>query len=417
MSSNGNSSQTPNMMTPEEAFKGVWEVLGIDRTKDRLTIKRAYAALAKKTHPEEDPEGFQKLHNAYKGALIYASIPAAQAVSSAPVATPEEKKEEQVAEDVGSDLSFADNKEVPEEKKEEPAEEDDGLDFSFVDKEELSMPRMIEDAIVSFKANNGIDSLTSLKRLQNGNRKRLTEILFSQYCNLAVASKDVSVWDIFFQEKIVQWYLPDEAFRRFLENAFREGDPNRAKLIELNRKYEESLPKSESAVEAVPDIPLFAPASAVTQAAPVNNIARQDKIHPVELAKLCNALCVISVLILIFEILGRGSASLSLLFLVIWVPITVYADIRAIRFKKGIHSEPKPKKTLTPERENKLKYLIGAISFYAMFVVAVIGSIGLYRLAGEDGLLVSVLAGSFFAILLLPPAVLCTLALIRKEDL
>lgn len=445
MSSNGNSSQTPNMMTPEEAFKGVWEVLGIDRTKDRLTIKRAYAALAKKTHPEEDPEGFQKLHNAYKGALIYASIPAAQAVPVAPVAPLEEKKEEPAAEDDGLDFSFADskessdttvdtaeekkeesadkdggldfsfadNKEASEEKKEEPADEDDGLDFSFVDKEELSMPRMIEDAIVSFKANNGIDSLTSLKRLQNGNRKRLTEILFSQYCNLAVTSKDVSVWDIFFQEKIVQWYLPDEAFRRFLENAFREGDPNRDKLIEMNRKYEESLPKSERAVEPVPDIPLFVPASDRKQAAPVNMNTGQDKIPPGQLAKICNALCFISAMLLIFEILGRGSSSLGLLFFVIWAPITVYANIRAIRYKKGI--KPKQRRPLTPEREEHLKCLIGAISFYVMFVMAIIGSIALYNLCEEDGLLIAVIVVSFFAILLLPPAVLFTLALIRKE--
>ena len=425
MSSNGNSSQTPNMMTPEEAFKGVWEVLGIDRTKDRLTIKRAYAALAKKTHPEEDPEGFQKLHNAYKGALIYASIqaaqgPAMQDAPASPVAPKEEKKEEPADKDDGLDFSFADNKEAStatvdtsEEKKEEPAEEDDGLDFSFVDKEELSMPRMIEDAIVSFKANNGIDSLTSLKRLQNGNRQRLTEILFSQYCNLAVTSKDVSVWDIFFQEKIVQWYLPDEAFRRFLENAFREGDPNRDKLIELNRKYEESLPKSERAVEAVPDIPLFVPASDRKQAAPVNMNTSQDKIPPGQLAKICNALCFISAMLLIFEILGNGSASLGLLFFVIWAPITVYANIRAIRFKKGI--KPKQRRPLTPEREEHLKYLIGAISFYVMFVMAIVGSIALYNLCEEDGLLIAVIVVSFFAILLLPPAVLFTLALIRKE--
>ena len=245
MSSNENSPLTPNMMNPEEAFKGVWDILGIDRTKDRLTIKKAYSALAKKTHPEEDPEGFQKLHNAYKGALIYASIPESKGSKEV---TSEEKKEEETFDFPDVSLTTDEEEKV----------EDDGLDFSFVDNDELSTPRMIEDAIVNFKANNGLDSVTSFKMLAEGNRKRLTEILFSQYCNLAVASKDVSVWDIFFQERLVQWYLPDEAFRRFLENTFREGDPNRDKLIALNTKYEESLPSPVPA-QPVSPAPAFAP--------------------------------------------------------------------------------------------------------------------------------------------------------------
>ena len=249
MSNNENSAQTPDMMTPEEAFKGVWPILGIDRTKDRLEIKRAYSALAKKTHPEEDPEGFKKLHDAYKGALVYASIPET-------VKEKTEEQEDELQEDPKDEEIF----EFPsaslindeEEKKEETADVPD-FDFSFVDDDELTAPRMVEDAIVRFKENNGINSLSALKAMPHGNRKRLTEILFSQYCNLAIVSKDVSTWDVFFQENIVQWYLPDEGFRRFLENSFREGDPNREKLMELNRKYEESLvPEPPKAAAAAP---------------------------------------------------------------------------------------------------------------------------------------------------------------------
>lgn len=46
-----------------------WSILGIERTGDAAAIKRAYAARLKNTRPDEDPEGFGRLHRAYKQAL------------------------------------------------------------------------------------------------------------------------------------------------------------------------------------------------------------------------------------------------------------------------------------------------------------------------------------------------------------
>ena len=50
----------------------LWTVLGLEATKDVSAIKRAYAERAKTCHPEEDPEGFMKLRQAYQAALAYA---------------------------------------------------------------------------------------------------------------------------------------------------------------------------------------------------------------------------------------------------------------------------------------------------------------------------------------------------------
>jgi len=46
-----------------------WKVLGIEATNDKLAIKEAYMNKLNIFHPEEDPEGFQNLRQAYESAL------------------------------------------------------------------------------------------------------------------------------------------------------------------------------------------------------------------------------------------------------------------------------------------------------------------------------------------------------------
>lgn len=43
-----------------------WEILGITPTDDKKTVKRAYAKLIKNHHPEDDPEGFQRVREAFE---------------------------------------------------------------------------------------------------------------------------------------------------------------------------------------------------------------------------------------------------------------------------------------------------------------------------------------------------------------
>lgn len=46
-----------------------WEILGIEPTSDKKTIKRVYAKLLKQYHPEENPEEFKQIQAAYQQCL------------------------------------------------------------------------------------------------------------------------------------------------------------------------------------------------------------------------------------------------------------------------------------------------------------------------------------------------------------
>ena len=70
-----------------------WEILGISPTTDLAAIRHAYAEKTRACHPEEDPEGFDKLHTAFQEATQYArrsrrAAPAAPQAEKRPAAAP-----------------------------------------------------------------------------------------------------------------------------------------------------------------------------------------------------------------------------------------------------------------------------------------------------------------------------------------
>ncbi len=53
-------------------MNGYWEILGLEPTRDSAAIRRAYAQKTRTCHPEDNPDGFLKLREAYQAAMDYA---------------------------------------------------------------------------------------------------------------------------------------------------------------------------------------------------------------------------------------------------------------------------------------------------------------------------------------------------------
>ena len=53
--------------------ENIYDILGIDKNADKKTIKQAYAKLVKQYHPEEQPEEWKRIHDAYELAIELAS--------------------------------------------------------------------------------------------------------------------------------------------------------------------------------------------------------------------------------------------------------------------------------------------------------------------------------------------------------
>ena len=193
-----------------------WEILGIEPTDDKTAIKRAYTKLAHNTNPEDDPEGYAKLHDAYKAALDYAS---GKYIFIENI------------EDLGAD--------------EEPAGTGKpAFDFSSVrdpnDPFTFNVPE-IKNAIKNYRDANHIGSFAELFDLEKQELLNISAFLFKLYSALAVKTDDPGIWNDFFDEPIISYAINDENFRGFLTDSFPEGDLNRIVITDHIEIYKQDI--------------------------------------------------------------------------------------------------------------------------------------------------------------------------------
>ena len=180
-------------------MNNIWEILNIEPTKDKAAIKRAYALLARKYNPEDEPEKYQELHEAYKQALFLADN------TNVSIADPEEIKE---SEDLDEDGPFENN--------EEDDEENDDFDFSTVGQDYLpdnSLAEEVIEDIIAFRKANNLNSREDLKMLSHSMKESMSIRMFDMYKFLAFRTDDVTVWDSFFNEPLIKYCMDFQLFR------------------------------------------------------------------------------------------------------------------------------------------------------------------------------------------------------------
>lgn len=99
-----------------------WSQLGLSGPSDLPEIRRAYAEKLKTTHPEDDPEGFQRLHSAYQLASRIARQRKRREGERPPEPQPEPVREE---------MDFGQLLEEGEEDPRRPCNEDEKQEFDF----------------------------------------------------------------------------------------------------------------------------------------------------------------------------------------------------------------------------------------------------------------------------------------------
>lgn len=212
-----------------------WSVLGIEPTDDIRAIKRAYAALAHKISPEDEPEKFRKIHDAYKNALFYA----------------EHKKDLLIDED--DDISEIRKTGKSDESGKSGVsgiidEPDTGFDFSSLDldsiKSESAADAIIDD-IVAFREDNRLTSKEAVHDLPHDLAMHLSEKMFYMYEALADAANDSEVWDSFMEEPLIKYSLNFSLFRKWIIENLEEDCSYKDKLVQAFGKYENTANNEE----------------------------------------------------------------------------------------------------------------------------------------------------------------------------
>lgn len=166
-----------------------WEQLGLDGpTQDIKKIKKAYAKKAHEVNPEDDPEGFVALHNAYKAAIGMARANSrAQEMEESARRTGEPATEPKPAKDPYdfSDLT--------------PASSDDAL-----------------NSIITFKKENKIETEEQVEKLSRRALIIITRELFRKYSISSMYKRDPGIWNEFWDEPAVKYFERDPEFRKWV---------------------------------------------------------------------------------------------------------------------------------------------------------------------------------------------------------
>lgn len=186
------------------SMRDPFKVLGIEPTSDKKQIKKAYAKLAARYHPEEYPEKWQEIHEAYEAAIQFASAIGEDAWT---------EEEEQKKSDSFSGLenrAEADSIVVWEENTEQKTAVEVSAEKEYIEKD--AVPESVPEAI-SLEKSKDIEEeetafdfehiLSKLEKVQKEEQDRILQELLTFLEPLREAPEQEAVlWNVFFQSAV-----------------------------------------------------------------------------------------------------------------------------------------------------------------------------------------------------------------------
>ena len=208
-------------------MNSIWDTLNIEPTKDKAAIKRAYASLARKYNPEEEPEKFQELHEAYKHALF-------------------------LADETGIEITRFDEPEDNQQANPSEGGGNDAFDFSTVEEDYLpdnNLAETIIEDIISLRESNCLNSRAELELLSHPMKEALSMRMLTMYRFLALTTNDITVWDSFFNEPLIKYCMDFEAFRYTVLEQLEDNPSHQDAVQKIMSEFEEAPGSAHIIVE------------------------------------------------------------------------------------------------------------------------------------------------------------------------
>lgn len=225
----------------------IYQVLGISPTKDKKVIRKAYAGLIRKYHPEEHPEKWKEIHDAYMVAMQRADQEEVPAVSISKPKNEEQRPQREEQKPQHEEQTPQQQEQNPQEKNAEVRRKSENR------KGETKQPE--EDLF------GNLEKLTeTAKKEQQEERQRQLKTAIEQLNTLCEPKKlQFLQWQEFFGKEEYQWAVRQGEFLYELANRLRGHVMGRRlyrflldqiQTIENYNRSVNEIPKKQGAYDA-----------------------------------------------------------------------------------------------------------------------------------------------------------------------
>lgn len=240
-------------------IESIWDILGIEPTSDRKKIKKAYAEKTKIYHPEDYPEEFKIVQEAYQWAMKYASKSVANnSIESEKVEHVFDNNVEIISKDIEKNYSTVENISTKSQNEKTQIE----VDYSDLEEENLE-----------FK-NKKIEEVEKIEEKNSDSKTFTSGEIFNELYDERTRDDEIDQMNYFLNyiEKKIPKKINMEMFRLILSNSYVKSyleQPDfkiRFEEIMVNKSYADTLYTEKKMSEIARKYNLYKVARAIDKA-------------------------------------------------------------------------------------------------------------------------------------------------------